>query len=146
MSVIQVDARILNQLAACIGKVSFNKTCDEWFSSAVLRHFEGSGDNCGDVIEFVKDIADMNAFNYSKRYKEECESERGFIKMKKRSIDIYQFLKYLELVNYNTFDHEEEFTQKWRKIAEVLKNLENELKNNIIHNIPAYKRAKWSDI
>jgi hypothetical protein len=88
----------------------------------------------------------MNALNYSKRYKEKCESLSGFIEYKISDISIYQFLKTLQYIMYNTFDYEEYFNPEQKEVAALLRKLEKDIMQNIIAMIPEYKESRWSSI
>jgi len=145
MSVQQISVEVLNAFGARLVTIGHRTTCDEWYSYSCGDKLS-NGDVWGNATHITKMVADMNALNYSKRYKEECESLSDFVNIQHTNISVYQFLKTLGYIIYNTFDYEEYFNEEQKEIAKVLRNLQFDMMQNIINKIPQYENAKWSTI
>jgi hypothetical protein len=143
MSVMQIEPEVLNAVNHALVKISFRKTCDEWYSPTISLRFKHSNDK---TKLFVKTIADMNAKSWSLRYTEPCESLRDFVGGRGETINIYQFLKYIQLIICNSCDSEEAANKEEKSVIADLKKLEQEIMRNIIWMHPKYQNAKWSSI
>lgn len=146
MSVIQVDAKILNYIESGLIKSFYRKEVDEFYSEAVIRRWRDTGDIHRDAAKFIEDLADINAINWGKRYNEEPESYAKFISHRSEATTAIQLMKYLELYLYNTLDYEEDFTPEQKEKTDFLDSYLRTIQSNIIHMTEAYKNANWSEI
>ncbi|MBK9936761.1 MAG: hypothetical protein IPP05_22250 [Cytophagaceae bacterium] len=145
MSVQGIDVKVLNEFGSKLVTIGFRKECDEWYSYSCGQKLS-DGDVWKNAEKITRCIADMNALNWSKRYKESCTSDRDLVKIGNSEISVYQFLKTLQYIMYNCFDYEEYFNPYQKEVAVFLKDLEKDIMQNIIAMIPEYKEAKWSEI
>jgi hypothetical protein len=145
MSVQGIDVKVLNAFGSRLVTIGHRKECDEWYSYSCGQKLS-DGDVWKNAEMITRCIADMNALNWSKRYKESCTSDRDFVKIGITEISVYQFLKTLQYIMYNCFDYEEYFNPHQKEVAIFLRKLEKDIMQNIIAMIPEYKESKWSEI
>lgn len=134
-------------------KEVYNKACKYQYRDTVDIDFCNTlkNENQESLKNWCKSLLELNYKSYKKRYNKHCDLEE--LDNDKKIIDswnwntmgkacsTYQMLKFLECINYNI---ELDKTELDNSTAyQTLIKAINEIRYNIISQIPEYKNSKW---
>jgi len=103
-------------------------------------NFEGLNDNDlnEELRKFGQLLVDLNQNSVNQRYNQKDEPFK-FVYSEVKSLSIFQFLKSVECLTYQSCEGDCDKTELYKFLIE----LENQLRYDIINEIDEYKNAKW---
>lgn len=155
MSVLVVDLEVYKAVYEKALSYTFNKQVDINYCSTLGRLTEK------EIKSIVTDWLYLNEYSYNRKYEEGnvLPELHNFLQFKSKhsTINTYQMLKYLNCIIYNielsTIEHGQRKEDIKIEIPEnlmisynILVKAIDEIKMQIISEMPKYKAAKWSRI
>lgn len=160
MSVLILDPKCMEYIHAGFIMAAYRTQCDQYYSETIRSYCRDK-----DIHEVAQIIvtgwAMLNELSYCVAYKEAGQSYHQFIRFTRHwDVKPVQLMKYIECLLYNidleTIKCKESFTQgevkgapevtpAMREMYALLKSWERDIKNAILHALPEYDGAHWSE-